>query len=184
MTFYVHSNSIWLSINKVSSRNETISRKSTIIMSRFLVTVFFVVFCVLLVSGAPVKEETTTKAKDHPTSTTTTEKSNPSVKTHMCGEKLTSTTTTKKPHDELTHKEAIRRLRDTTHDKHPGTTTTTTHKPYTPPAHKANVDLLKKDAEMIKCPVSKESDSKKDDKKTDSGHIFNPLEVLGKSGKH
>lgn len=149
----------------------------------------FVVVCVLAVSAVPIKEETTTKAKEHSTSTTTTEKghsttekTNPAVKResepHMCGETSTTQATTKKPHDELTHKEAIRRLRDTTHDKHPGTTTTT-QKAYTPPAHKANVDLLKKDVESVKCPVN---ESKKDGKKDDS-HIYNPSEIL-KNNKH
>lgn len=175
----------------VWSRNRTFSRKLTIKMSRFLVALF-VVACVLAVSATPIKEETTTKAKEHSTSTTTTtekghhstmENHSTTEKTystpHMCGETSTTKATTKKPHDELTHKEAFRRLRDTTHDKHPGTTSTT-HKPYTPPGHKANVDLLKKDTESVRChPVH---DMKKDGKKDDS-HVYNPLEVL-KGAKH
>lgn len=164
-----------VSIKMVAAGNESISRKLTIKMNRFMV-VFFVVACTVAVSSAPVKEETTTKSKEHPTSTTmTTEKGHSMTEktNHMCGD-------AKKPHDELTHKEAIRRLRETTHDKHPGTTTSiTTQKAYTPPAHKANVDLLKKDNERVKCPVH---DSRNDGKKEES-HIYNLSEV-SKSGKH
>lgn len=160
-------------------------------MSRFVIVALIVVICSVGISGVPVKEETTTKAKEHSTTTTekvhTTEKNNPKreTETHMCKEDTKVTTTTKKPHDELTHKEAIRRLRDTTHDKHPGTTTTTTPtKPYTPPSHKANVDLLKKDVEHIKCPVSKDHEPKKDEKK-DSSNIYNPSKVFENIGaKH